>query len=872
MLPSPNYRSLLRKDARARELLRAEENRAYARTSRGFAILMPLQWLAAIAAALWLSPRTWEGTNSFIHLHVWLAIFLGGAITSLPVYLALKRPREVLTRHTIAVAQMLMSSLLIHLSGGRIETHLHILGSLAFLAYYRDWRVLVTALAVTTADHAAHGFYFPESFFGATTADTWRWLEHVGWMALVALILIRICHRKAVEMREGAQRQAAIELFTSELEQTVRQRTSELEKAKESAETANQAKTDFLANVSHEIRTPMNAILGMAELLSETNLDAGQRQYVEVFRNAGANLLILVNDLLDLAKIESGHLELELLEFDLETVVDQAIDLIAAKARAKGLVLLSRIEPGVRMALVGDPTRLTQVLLNLLGNALKFTDSGEVVLTVRNHASGEAGRIDFAVSDSGVGIPEEKIETIFEAFNQVDSSTTRKYGGTGLGLPISRRLVDQMGGRLTVTSKPGKGSTFSFTVQFGLASRGERSNARETAELRGRRALVISDNATQRLVLEEALLSWGMETRSFGAAGEVFAALSTATASERTFSVAILDDRMSLPDLSPPDLTAADLVERAAPGVPVILLTSELARASGDRDRDPAVTASVLKPVKRSVLLRLLREAQKGVKPPWAQAPRRTASVPRKIDATSALKTLVAEDSPENRLLVESYLKDSPFLLTFVEDGKSAVDQFATGNFDLILMDMQLPVIDGLTATRAIRERERTGGLRPIPIVALTASARAEDIRKSREAGCNAHLSKPISKRQLLDALSEYTDAALEDRKREHGRPEEPTEPDDADIPDELRELIPDYLRAVKQYAGEMSSLLASGEFDRIRSLAHNIKGTGGSYGFPELTKLAAVLESSAKAADAGAVTGQLSDLTDFLERVPVMG
>jgi len=500
---------------------------------------------------------------------------------------------------------------------------------------------------------------------------------------------------------------------------------------------------------------------------------------------------------------------------------------------------------------------------------LKFTDAGEVMLTAGKNASAEPGRIDFAVADTGVGIPQEKLATIFEAFNQVESSTNRKYGGTGLGLPISRRLVEQMGGQLTVTSAPQKGSTFSFSVQFELPARSERGMASETAELWGRRVLVISSNAHQALVLDEILRSWGMETRVFAAPLEAFTELSTAKASERTFSLAIVDDRMPSEERA----RAAQLVQRSAPGVPILLLASDFPLGSGDRKLDAGIAASAVKPVRRSELLRLVRDLVQGRQLRASQPPPpRTTRARGKIDPRRALKVLVADDSPENRLLVDSYLRGGPFLPVFVEDGQSAVDRFLSGHFDLILMDMQMPVMDGLSATRAIREAEQERGLRPIPVIALTASARPEDISKSQQAGCNAHLSKPVSKRQLLDALSEYVQTASDTPGGGVNRPAQPAVgPDTSDMPDELKALIPDYVRAMKQYAGEMSSLLEAENFDSIRSVAHNIKGTGASYGFPELTHLAAALENSAKTADAGAVTWDLVELAEFLERVPIM-
>ncbi len=845
----------------------AEESRIHTQTSRGFAILLPVEWAAAMLLGLSLSPHPGQGTGSDLHPHILPALCLSGVITSLAVLLALTRPRAVSTRHAVAIGQMSLSAVIIYLSGGRMEMHLHVLASLAFLTYYRDWRVLLTAAAVLAGARGVPGLWFPESLVGVPAADTWRSLRHAVWFGFAALALMRISHRKTIEMWEIAKRQTASEMFTSELEQTIQQRTRELAQAKESAEAANRAKTDFLAHASHEIRTPMNAIIATADVLFESDLNPEQRECVEIFRSAGASLMMLINDLLDLSKIESGRLQLESLEFNLESIVDQAIDLVAATARAKRLTLLSRLEPGTALSLVGDPARLKQILLNLLANALKFTDSGEVMLTIRNSAAAELGRIEFAVSDTGVGIPQEKLATIFEAFNQADSSTNRKYGGTGLGLAISRQLVEAMGGRLTVTSAPQNGSTFSFAVQFGLAAR-EPGVAGRIDELIARRVLVICSNPHQRLVLDETLRSWGMETRLFSGAAEAFQALSTAKPNQRTFSLAIVDEQLAYPGRA----TLAEIVQSSAPGVPILLLISGFSSAgSATEDRHPAIAASAVKPVKRCELLRLVRHIVSGRKP-LASQPRQQGSEieSKRTGVEKTFQVLLAEDSPENRLVIKKYLERSPFALTFVPNGKSAVEQFSNGHFDLILMDIHMPLMDGLSATRAIRQIEQERGLDTIPIIALTGSTWQEDIRETQLAGCDAHLSKPISKSTLLEALSCHLQRAAEENAAADPRAEDAAVLDpDSDIPLELKQFVPEYLGVMKQYTAEMFTLLETDDFERIRSLAHNIKGTGGSYGFPELTHLAAALETSARTLDALAVKGGLSELSKFLEQVP---
>jgi len=629
------------------------------------------------------------------------------------------------------------------------------------------------------------------------------------------------------------------------MERRLRLNIEELAEQTRCAEKANVAKSEFLAAMSHEIRTPMNAILGMAEMMWESRLDAEQIQCVEIFRRAGSNLLALINDILDVSKIEAGHFELEHIEFDLEEVVDEALELMSFRARAKGLDLSFRLLPGVPTALVGDPGRLRQVLINILGNAVKFTESGWIRLTVGNPKSGGPGEIELSVSDTGAGIPPDKLAKVFDDFTQADASTTRQYGGTGLGLGISRRLVEMMHGHLTVVSSVGKGSTFRFNAVFDLAPRGARRAAAAPEDFSGGRVLVIDDNATNRLILRETVNAWGFESDGFRLPEEALAGLAGVMAGARPYSLVLLDSRMGRMD----GFEAARRIKLVAPDLPVLMLTSDPAKGDAQRRRQAGLAGYAIKPVRRRELLRLVCAAMKSNTPDSSPVPRGAHPEPAAVGRP--LEILVVEDSPDNRLLVQVYMKGLPHRLTFADDGKAGVDRFAAGVFDLILMDMQMPVMDGVAATRAIRAMELERGAAPVPIVALTANARPEDVKTSHLAGCDAHLSKPISKYKLLSVVEEYG----------RRRTTVDAEPD-------IVEMVPGYLANRREELQEMLALLASSDFGRLAVLGHNIKGSGGSYGFPEISRIGCALENSAKQADPVASGARLAELEDYLSRM----
>jgi signal transduction histidine kinase len=457
---------------RSDELFAAYQRDIHVRTDRVFAGLMAFQWLLGITFALLVSPLTWEGGVSTTHLHVWAAVWLGGVISLFPALLGWFRPGRRSTRHIIAVAQMLMGALLIHLTGGRIETHFHVFGSLAFLAFYRDWRVLIPATIVVALDHMLRGIFWPQSVYGVMVASQWRWLEHAAWVIFEDIFLVMACLRSIAEMRETAERTAALEHEVrtrkeAEIEAnnaTVQLKTlvGELRVTQQRAEEATRAKSEFLASMSHELRTPLNAIILYSELLQEEARDrdaSGSVPDLQRIQSAGKHLLDLINGILDLSKIEAGKMGLELERFDVKTMIDQLTDTVGplVEKNRNTLTVRCAADAGV---MHGDLTKTRQILLNLLSNAGKFTSRGTISLEVRRSALRGDPAVEFSVTDTGIGMTPDETRKIFEPFAQADVTTTRKYGGTGLGLAIVSRFCDLMGGTVRVESRLGLGSRF----------------------------------------------------------------------------------------------------------------------------------------------------------------------------------------------------------------------------------------------------------------------------------------------------------------------------------------------------------------------------------------------------------------------------